>query len=373
MAQADNVTPIRPTNALGVQTRFANTLDELFQRKAHRWLTQGAVGAFIARMRRESLGNAGYQVDETEPARRARFELREWATALEMDKPQVVHLRDRLVERGILTYEQDAPGAGWLSWQIDTSRWRTTTRGGKREGAGAPAGNQNARREAGVVSLIDSDNSAIVSLIDSKPAGVVSLIDSDEEKQSNRQRANSPEAGPQAGAGPTAPFFLDMGISPEQKETQKETLRAEADASGRARVGKSGKATMPPEERDYRAALLGLIAQANGLRNARSLPAYDGQWQAAGKFYREGVSVEEVADLYTVEARRPKWASAPLHLEHLFTLLGVWRAHGRAEYVAGVRRSIDAKDGRYAQQPTTPPPPARARPRIVTADPNERL
>jgi hypothetical protein len=132
---------------------------------------------------------------------------------------------------------------------------------------------------------------------------------------------------------------------------------------------------MSDDERDYRADLLALVAKANGLTTPRSLPNYDGQWHAAGKFFGEGVSVEEAADFYTVEHHRPKWASAPLHLEHLFTLLGVWRSKGRAEYVAGVKRSIDAAEGKFAQMrtETATPPPARRGPRMVTARPDERL
>jgi hypothetical protein len=371
----DNVRPLR--RPLGTQTGFANTLSDLLAKRAYRWLRQGAVGEFVERMRRTSLGYAGYQGEDPTPGERARFELRAWAETLEMGKPQIVKLRDRLVERGILTYQEEAAGSGWLYWQTDTSRWPTTTRGGKREGAGRPA-----RKLADVSSLINAEeegSSAVSSLINSKLAGVSSLINSEGENKSKWKRQNAPQPRQAAAASPMAPFFLDTTLSPQEKETpEKETLRAEAHASGRAHAParmKGQPANMSDEEFAYRLELCAKAAEANGVANWHSLPASNGFFGAAGKFYRERLSVADVMAFYAVERKRPRYDSEVLHLADLFTKLPAWRLNGPAKYAASIGRKRDAVEGRYEamRAETATPPPARRGPRMVTARPDERL
>ena len=356
----DNVRPFAP---LGTQTRFANKLDELLQRKAYRWLTQGVVAVFMARMRRESLGMAGYQVDEEQPARRARYVLREWGEAMEMDKSEVRRILLRIVDAQVLTFDEEAPGVGWLSWQTDISRWRTgSIRGGARTGAGAPAGNQNARKYATVDSLIDShpsDQTGVDSLIDSTQTTVDSLIDSTDEKQSNYLRPVAREAGQQAASSPVAPF---LGvISTPEKNTEKKEGDTEKKHTRSPNGSRKGARSKPDEaEIDYRVALLALIAKENALSNPRSLPQYDGQWKAAGQFYVEHVSVDDALDFYRSERMRPYWRSNVLTLQTLFTHLGAWRAD-RAEYLRGIASSREAASGAYVRnvRPDAAPPPVK--------------
>lgn len=358
------VIPLKP-RTMATQTGFAKTLDEVLQRKTYGYLSQGATLRFMSRMRALSFSRGGYARDEGDPLAglRARFDLGEWAEATDMSRAQLLRLRDTLVERRILAWQSDGPGAGkgWLVWQTETEQWQTNTHGGKREGAGRKAG------QAAIDNLIKGQ-AAIDNLIN--PGG--SDYSSCQRNLINLSMAASSEAGNQAGSAALLRMEEDIDIpdgisTASAAETIKKSTPARS-ASAKPKPKAAKGEAMTQDERDYRAMVLQVVADLSHIE-PRDLPERAAQWGAAGRFFRSKATVEEVAELWAAEKASPAWDTRPLTLMTLFTLLGAWRSSGPKVYAEGVHRKRLAARGELKtatptagparQEPATRPPTRR--------------
>jgi hypothetical protein len=113
-----------------------------------------------AYMHRQTFGNAGWHRKRRQSEVWCDFKLTTWAHEVPCDKGNLSRIIDRLEECRIIVWQGYDRASGKIGWQVDLTLWkRYGAPGGARPNAGAPRGNQNARKSAYVEDLHEHSNS----------------------------------------------------------------------------------------------------------------------------------------------------------------------------------------------------------------------
>lgn len=121
------------------------------------------VTRFLRCLERATFGWAGVHRAQgrEQPGALCPFVLAEWVERTQMSRSQILHIRQRLVEDGLIWYEADEAvrGRGSIGWNLDVTAWKPLQPGyplggGTRAGAGRPRMTDAAE---GVVNLKNED------------------------------------------------------------------------------------------------------------------------------------------------------------------------------------------------------------------------
>lgn len=140
---------------VGCMTGASNTISEQLARID----MPPKVTRFLRCLERATFGWAGVHRTQghAQPGTWCWFALTEWVERTAMSRSQILHLRQRLVEDGLIWYEPDETthGRGRIGWNLNFAAWKPLQPGyrrwgGTRPGAGRPRKPESA---AGVVNL----------------------------------------------------------------------------------------------------------------------------------------------------------------------------------------------------------------------------
>lgn len=145
--------PVQPL--VGCMTGAANTISEHLARID----LPPRVTRFLRCLERATFGWAGVHRAQghEQPGAWCPFELADWVERTQMSRSQILHIRARLVEDGLIWYAADEAvrGHGRIGWNLEFATWKPLQPdyprwGGARPGAGRP---RKRVAEAGVVNL----------------------------------------------------------------------------------------------------------------------------------------------------------------------------------------------------------------------------
>lgn len=355
-----------------------------------------AAWSVCAYIHRQTFGKAGAQRrrGESEPGRWCAFDLARWAAELDLPKSNLLRIRNDLATCHIILFEPSGTrrGQGRIGWNLAFDQWqRYSHHGGRRPGAGAPHGNQNARK---TTPRPDAEVEEVEHAPDSSDAAesisVITPINQHEHENNHGNNENNhhdndesisvitktisvstnsisvitpstAEAGREAGAG-----HLQEVVRSEEEETSPNgdarALSAPRAASAVAPKKRTPREPRPDgEEMRYVRQLLEDIQREIGTKNA--LPKEGRERQAAHWFYRNGPNGapalrEQVVLCYRLTKIR--WRGSYLSLMDLEDCWVEFCALGTDAYRAEMER-------RRAWQRKPPSAAARASPLATTA------
>ncbi len=152
-SEAPGIAPILPL--VGCMTGAANAVSEQLARID----LPPKVSRFLRCLERATFGWAGVHRahGHAQPGAWCPFELAEWVERTQMSRSQILHLRQRLVEDGLIWYEPDETvrGCGRIGWNLDFANWKPLQPGYRRWGGARPGAGRPRKQESagGVVNL----------------------------------------------------------------------------------------------------------------------------------------------------------------------------------------------------------------------------
>jgi hypothetical protein len=372
-SQGDRELDGKVTPLPGVMTGWANTCNERLAELG----IPSAVSRVLRLIERRTFGNAGRSRREgrEDAGLSCAYDRAEWARMLKLDGSNLRRSLRWLEDGLIIELTEDAPGSGRIRWRTELiADWHTPSNlGGRRPGAGAPAGNSNALKHGRYSShTLNTEQASTVKVIDSAEAQASEHGQSDCFDSINLTGGTGPEAASIPAPEPLPRMvtknreMIPNGIIPAN--TPPAGASAPPKARQRARKLTDEQLEAHKAEQGYCAELLTAMAQEMGYGKAEDLPAYGQAKDGAKWFYRHAqpdgspAPVRTVLELYRVTKAAPFWRTKPLSLQYLSRAWPEW-LKDPAAYTAELSDSRKQASRTWSkpQAPAAPAQPVTAK------------
>lgn len=216
-----------PSTPYGVMTGFAKDI-ELAVGKCE---LPGKTNRFLSEMKVRSFGNAGWQKESEQPSLWCFFDLSKWCEAINVSKSTLLHIRQRLEDDCIITFESDGPGTGTgkLYWNINLAQWKPLQSEYVRWGGNRKQSNivhlnekrESASREQSTVDAIASREQSQIAINAFKGTKAASYESSAGQAAQTSLRRDTEEEYTNKNVSANAPHIEQAQLLPIATETKK--------------------------------------------------------------------------------------------------------------------------------------------------------